>query len=84
MQTFKCQFQAPQQVGKYPFVMHLVCDSYVGMDAKMEVVLDVEDQAKAEVMAEEDEISEPDEGTYSIRPFSPCSGASTRFMVFPC
>ncbi|KAI4155141.1 MAG: hypothetical protein LQ341_000238 [Variospora aurantia] len=63
MQTFKCQFQAPQQVGKYPFVMHLVCDSYVGMDAKMEVVLDVEDQAKAEVMAEEDEISEPDEDT---------------------
>ncbi|KAL8927308.1 MAG: hypothetical protein Q9208_002485 [Pyrenodesmia sp. 3 TL-2023] len=61
MQTFKCQFQAPPQLGKYPFVMHLVCDSYVGMDAEMEVVLEVEDQDKAEAMAEEDEISEPDE-----------------------
>ncbi|KAL8761910.1 MAG: hypothetical protein Q9184_002014 [Pyrenodesmia sp. 2 TL-2023] len=61
MQTFKCQFQAPPQVGKYPFMMHLVCDSYVGMDAKMEVVLEVEDQDKAEAMAEEDDISEPDE-----------------------
>lgn len=64
MQTFKMQFQAPPQVGKYPFTMHLICDSYVGMDSKMDVVLEVEDSAKAMDMMEEDEISEPDEGMY--------------------
>lgn len=61
MQTFKCQFQAPPQAGKYPFVMHLVCDSYVGMDSKMDVVLEVEDASKGMEIIEEDEISEPDE-----------------------
>ncbi|KAL8789957.1 MAG: hypothetical protein Q9213_000843 [Squamulea squamosa] len=61
MQTFKMQFQAPPQVGKYPFTMHLICDSYVGMDSKMDVVLEVEDSAKAIDMVEEDEISEPEE-----------------------
>ncbi|KAL8675574.1 MAG: hypothetical protein Q9168_000086 [Polycauliona sp. 1 TL-2023] len=61
MQTFKMQFQAPPQVGKYPFTMHLICDSYVGMDSKTDVVLDVEDSAKAMEMVEEDEISEPEE-----------------------
>lgn len=60
-------------MGKYPFVMHLVCDSYVGMDAKAEVVLEVEDQAKAAEMDggggdESDEISEPDEGMSSLFP----------------
>ena len=64
VQTFKMQFQAPPQAGKYPFVMHLVCDSYIGMDSKREVVLEVEDSAKAVTMNnEEDEISEPEEGT---------------------
>lgn len=63
MQTLKMQFQAPPQVGQFTFVMHLICDSYLGMDSKMEVTLDVEDVAKAMRMAEEDEISEPDEGT---------------------
>lgn len=67
MQTFKMQFQAPPQAGKYPFVMHLVCDSYIGMDSKREVVLGVEDSAKAVAMDnEEDEISEPEEGAFSI------------------
>ncbi|KAK4696431.1 translocation protein SEC63, partial [Lecanoromycetidae sp. Uapishka_2] len=62
MQTFKMQFQAPPQAGKYPFVMHLVCDSYIGMDSKREVLLEVEDSAKAVAMDnEEDEISEPEE-----------------------
>ncbi|KAF6218076.1 hypothetical protein HO133_006488 [Letharia lupina] len=62
MQTFKMQFQAPPHAGKYPFVMHLVCDSYIGMDSKREVVLEVEDSAKAVAMDnEEDEISEPEE-----------------------
>lgn len=63
MQTFKMQFQAPPQTGKYPFVMHLICDSYVGMDSKVDVLLEVEDSAKAMEMVEEDEISEPEEGT---------------------
>ncbi len=63
VQTFKMQFQAPPQAGRYPFVMHLVCDSYIGFDSKMDIVLEVEDSAKAAEMADEDEISEPDEGT---------------------
>ena len=62
VQTMKLQFQAPPQAGNYTFVMHLVCDSYVGMDSKVEATLVVEDSAKAAEMAEEDEISEPDEG----------------------
>jgi translocation protein SEC63 len=44
--------------------MHMVCDSYVGMDTKMEVTLVVEDASKAEQVEEEGEISEPDEGTF--------------------
>ncbi|KAA6412315.1 MAG: translocation complex component (Npl1) [Lasallia pustulata] len=61
MQTFKMQFQAPPQVGQFPFVMHLVCDSYIGIDTKMGVILKVEDSAKAVEMNDEDEISEPEE-----------------------
>lgn len=62
MQTLKMQFGAPPQAGQYTFVMHLVCDSYVGMDTRMEVTLNVEEMAKAMEMQEEDDISEPDEG----------------------
>lgn len=62
MQTIKAQFQAPPQAGQYTFVMHLICDSYVGMDTKMEVTLAVEEASKAVAMEPEDEISEPDEG----------------------
>ncbi|MCJ1475504.1 secretory subunit [Lambiella insularis] len=61
VQTVKLQFQAPPQAGNYTFVMHLVSDSYVGMDSKMEATLVVEDSAKATDMESEDEISEPDE-----------------------
>ncbi|KAI9783049.1 MAG: secretory subunit [Geoglossum umbratile] len=61
MQTLKMQFQAPPQAGEYPFVMHLLSDSYVGMDTEMDVTLTVDETAKAEKMAAEDEISEPDE-----------------------
>lgn len=63
MQTFKMQFQAPPQANKYPFVAHIICDSYIGMDSTVDVVLDVEDAAKAEAVESEDDISEPDEGT---------------------
>jgi translocation protein SEC63 len=62
VQTLKMQFQAPPQAGRYTFVMHLVCDSYLDTDTKMEVTMMVEDMARAEEMAGEDEISEPDEG----------------------
>ena len=62
VQTFKMQFQAPPQAGKYPFVMHLICDSYIGFDSKVDVVLHVEDSAKAVEINDEDDISEPDEG----------------------
>ncbi|KAL2133687.1 hypothetical protein VTI74DRAFT_1915 [Chaetomium olivicolor] len=61
MQTLKAQFQAPPQAGHYTFVMHVVCDSYVGFDTKMEVTLVVEEASKAAEMEVEDEISEPDE-----------------------
>ncbi|KAJ4292181.1 secretory subunit [Collariella sp. IMI 366227] len=61
MQTLKAQFQAPPQAGHYTFVMHVVCDSYVGFDTKMEVTLVVEEASKAGEMGGEDEISEPDE-----------------------
>lgn len=61
MQTLKANFQAPPQAGQYTFVMHLICDAYVGMDTKMEVTLVVEEQSKAVEVAEDDEISEPDE-----------------------
>ncbi|KAI1502672.1 protein translocation complex component [Biscogniauxia marginata] len=61
VQTLKAQFAAPPQAGKYTFVMHLVCDSYIGFDTKMEVTLSVEEASKAAQMAAEDEISEPEE-----------------------
>ncbi|KAK4165445.1 hypothetical protein QBC43DRAFT_316030 [Cladorrhinum sp. PSN259] len=63
MQTLKAQFQAPPQSGHYTFVMHAVCDSYVGFDTKMEVTLIVEDASRAAEMDQvvEDEISEPEE-----------------------
>ncbi|KAK0723096.1 Sec63 Brl domain-containing protein [Lasiosphaeria miniovina] len=62
MQTLKAQFQAPPQAGHYTFVMHVVCDSYVGFDTKMEVTLIVDEASKAAEMADDDQISEPDEG----------------------
>lgn len=62
VQTLKMQFQAPPQVGKYPFVMHVVSDSYVGMDSMVDVVLEVE-EVKADAEESEEEISEPEEGT---------------------
>ena len=62
MQTLKAQFQAPPQAGHYTFVMHLICDSYVGFDTKMEVTLVVEEASKAAEIEAEDDISEPDEG----------------------
>ena len=61
MITFRCQFQAPPQVGAYAFQMHLVCDSYTGIDCKSDITLDVRDVSEAAKVESEDEISEPDE-----------------------
>ncbi|CAD6499378.1 BgTH12-03494 [Blumeria graminis f. sp. triticale] len=61
VQTVKAQFQAPPQAGHYTFVMHLVCDSYIGFDTKMEITLVVEEASKAVEIKIEDDISEPDE-----------------------
>ncbi|KAF5026285.1 hypothetical protein F66182_1635 [Fusarium sp. NRRL 66182] len=61
MQTLKAQFAAPPQAGHYTFVLHVICDSYVGFDTKMEVTLVVEEATKAAEMQAEDEISEPEE-----------------------
>ncbi|KAK5654129.1 hypothetical protein OQA88_7560 [Cercophora sp. LCS_1] len=61
MQTLKAQFQAPPQAGHYTFVMHVVCDSYVGFDTKMEVTLIVDEASKAEEISTEEEPSEPEE-----------------------
>ncbi|KAL3469664.1 Sec63 Brl domain-containing protein [Aspergillus californicus] len=61
VQTLKMQFQAPPQAGDFPFVMHMVCDSYLGLDAKVDITLHIDDAAKAAAMDDEDDISEPDE-----------------------
>ena len=84
MQTFKMQFQAPPHAGKYPFVMHLVCDSYIGMDSKREVMLEVEDSAKAVTMGnEEDEISEPEEGGSRLSTIPLPAGTETHANAKP-
>jgi len=75
MQTLKMQFGAPPQPGAYTFAMHMICDSYIGMDTKMEVTLNVEDASKAEEVEEEGEISEPDEGESTM--FSQAVGLLT-------
>lgn len=62
MLTLKCPFQAPPQVHAFPFVLHLVCDSYIGLDSKMDVVLDVKDASEANAVESDEEISEPEEG----------------------
>lgn len=62
VQTWRCQFVSPPQVHAFPFTMHLICDSYVGLDTKIDVILDVRNVSEANVVEEEDEISEPDEG----------------------
>ena len=62
--TLKCSFQAPPQVHAFPFVMHMLCDSYIGLDEKVDVVLDVRDPKEAEVVESDEDISEPEEGMF--------------------
>lgn len=64
VQTLKMQFQAPPQPGQYKFQMQLLCDSYLGFDEKKEVVLTLDEPSKAEEVAEDDDISEPEEGEF--------------------
>lgn len=61
MQTLRMQFQAPPQAAEFPFTMHLICDSYVGLDSKVDVVMKVEDVSQVEEIEEDDDISEPEE-----------------------
>ncbi|KAF3898246.1 Translocation complex component [Trichophyton interdigitale] len=61
VQTMKMQFQAPPQAGSFPFVLNIVCDSYIGFDQEQEITLEVADLEKAAAIAQEDDISEPDE-----------------------
>lgn len=69
--TLKCPFQAPPQVAGFPFTMHIICDSYVGMDSRGEILLDVRDVSEANVVESEEEISEPDEGMFRSNLLSP-------------
>lgn len=62
VQTLSMTFGAPPQQGRYTFTMHLVCDSYIGLDTKQQVTMVVEDASKAEAIEDDGEISEPDEG----------------------
>ena len=61
VQTLRMQFQAPPQVGEYPFRMHMICDSYKGLDSVQDVSMYVKDMAEAEEIESEEEASEPEE-----------------------
>ncbi|CAG7941139.1 unnamed protein product [Penicillium nalgiovense] len=61
VQTLKMQFQAPPQVGDFTFILHMICDSYLGLDNTAQITLHIDDPAKAAAVEEEDDISEPDE-----------------------
>ncbi|KAG0158500.1 hypothetical protein PDIDSM_6015 [Penicillium digitatum] len=61
VQTLKMQFQAPPQVGDFTFILHMICDSYLGLDVTAQITLHIDDPAKAAAVEEEDDISEPDE-----------------------
>lgn len=59
--TLKAQFQAPPQAAEYPFRMHFICDSYLGFDDARDIIMKVEDVAKAEEIDDDGDISEPEE-----------------------
>jgi translocation protein SEC63 len=62
VQTLKMQFGAPPQEGNYTFTMQLLCDSYVGLDTKVNVTMEVRDASMVEDVGDGGDISEPDEG----------------------
>ncbi|WPH03435.1 Hypothetical protein R9X50_00631500 [Acrodontium crateriforme] len=59
--TLKMQFQAPPQAGSYKFQAHLICDSYVGFDQKVDAIMTIDDASKAQEVDSDDDISEPEE-----------------------
>jgi translocation protein SEC63 len=81
VQTLKAQFAAPPQPGSFTFVMHVVCDSYVGFDTKAEVTLVVEQASKAAKIAAEDEISDPEEGKFGLCFVGESNDADVRFRL---
>lgn len=81
MQTLKAQFAAPPGPGHYTFVMHVICDAYVGFDTKLEVTLVVDDAAKATQAAEEDDISEPEEGKYPTHQHATFSALANKYPL---
>ena len=77
VQTLTAQFVAPPGPSEHTFLMHVVCDSYMGFDSKLTVVLKVEDRNQAQQAAvKEDEISEPEEGELRTHTSSPPSPAT--------
>ncbi|KAF1347755.1 molecular chaperone [Delphinella strobiligena] len=82
VQTLKMQFQAPPQPGQYKFQMQLLCDSYLGFDEKKEVVLTLDEPSKAEEVAEDDDISEPEEDSIAGQ-MAALRGAPTASDVKP-
>ena len=78
VQTLKMQFQAPPQVGDFTFVMHMICDSYLGLDTQMEITLHIDDPANAAALEEDDDISEPDEGKFCFL----CSFTTDQMLIF--
>lgn len=63
IQTLTSTFQAPPDLGEYKFLLHMICDSYVGFDDSVPITLVVDDPTKAVDMTAqvEDDISEPEE-----------------------
>lgn len=63
IQTLTSTFQAPPTLGEFKFLLHMICDSYIGFDDTIPITLVVDDPAKAVDMTAqvEDDISEPEE-----------------------
>ncbi|KAI9188088.1 secretory subunit [Blastocladiella emersonii ATCC 22665] len=61
--TVKLQFQAPGQVGVYPFSVFLKSDHWVGADMRLDIQMKVEPPLADRVVEEEDDISDPEEDT---------------------
>ncbi|KAI9726356.1 MAG: secretory subunit [Chrysothrix sp. TS-e1954] len=55
VQTLRMGFVAPPHAGEYSFTMHLVCDSYVGIDLEYPVVMKVEEIGEEQLRKEEEE-----------------------------
>lgn len=81
VQTLRMQFQAPPQAAEFPFTMHLICDSYMGMDSKLDVIMKVDDISKVEEIEEEDDISEPEEDSLAGQMQAMKTGTAPRRRV---